>query len=110
MITIYFSLDDELSEFEAINKGYRNDVYAVIDKKIFQLNIYTPIRLIQDFEIEIRYYGFYPVDNNLVLVTNTDKKTIISTVLNLYANHYFNDFNDIKSVTEKQIDSFIKVY
>jgi predicted PilT family ATPase len=106
-IDIFFSSDTELSEWEAINKEWRNDVYVFYNDFMFQLNIYTPVRLLQDFETEIKDYGFYSVDENIVLVQSTDKKTIISSLLKLYDEGYF---NKIKPLNKNNDVSLIKVY
>lgn len=53
-INIYFGEDNDLSEWEAINKGWRKDVYVFINESIFNLNVYTPTRLLQDFEFIFR--------------------------------------------------------
>ncbi len=104
---IYFSEDSEASEFEAVSRGWRQDVYVLIEKALFQLYIYTPERLVQDFQAELEYYDYYRVDSNLVLVTSADKETIISTILHLYADDYF---KEIKPLENNITDSLIKIY
>lgn len=106
-IKIFFSSDNELSEWEAVNKGYRCDVFVFYEGSLYCLNIYTPVRLIQDFESEIKSYGFYSVDCNLVLASATDKKTIIFTILKLNAEKYF---DKIKPLVNNKTDLLIKVY
>ena len=71
------------------------------------MNIYTPVRLIQDFETEVSDYGFYPIDENIILVKNTDKKSIISSILKLYDANYF---NKIKPMEKDDTCSLVKVY
>lgn len=89
-IKITFEDDTELAEFEAVNKGYRNDVYVTIDKSTFNVAVYSMIRLQQDFESEVDNYGFYSVDANLVIVKETCRKEIIKAINNLYEEGYFN--------------------
>lgn len=104
---IYFSENSEASEFEAVSRGWRQDVYVLIEKALFQLYIYTPERLVQDFQIELEDYGYYQVDSNLVLVTSTDKETIVSTILHLYENGYF---KEIKPLENNTTDLLVKIY
>lgn len=74
---------------------------------MYRLNIYTPTRLVQDFNSEIKDYGFYSADENTVLISETDKKSIISLILKLHGGGYF---GRIKSVTAVGTDSLVKVY
>ena len=96
-MNIYFSMDTELSEYEAINKGYRVDVYAAIGKDIFNLKVYTLTRLQQDFETECETNGFYSVEPNLVLVRDADKDEIINTIDELYRQRYFESLKPMKA-------------
>ena len=104
---IYFSEDSEASEFEAVSRGWRNDVYVLIEKALFHLHIYTPERLVQDFKIELECYDYYQVESNLVLVVSADKETIISTILHLYADDYF---KEIKPLENMPTNLLIKIY
>ena len=90
-INIFFSEDTELSEFEAANKCYRCDVYVKVDNKVYNVNIYNPIRLQQDFEAELESNGYYYTDPNLILVKNCDKSEIIYTINKLNTCGYFNE-------------------
>ena len=83
------------------------DVYVLLEKALFQLYIYTPERLVQDFQAELEYYDYYRVDSNLVLVTSADKETIISTILHLYADDYF---KEIKPLENMPTNLLIKIY
>lgn len=86
---VFFEDDSDLAEWEAKNRGWRNDVYVSINDELFHLNIYTPIRLCQDFETEIKEYGYYAIDYNIVLVPSADKSTIILTIQGLIQQGYF---------------------
>lgn len=86
---LYFSEHNELTEYEAINKGYRLDVYVKIGEEVFNLSVYTLVRLTQDFETEIAYRGIYSSDVNLVLVENTDYTSIINIIKECYQQNYF---------------------
>lgn len=106
-INIYFSDDSEALEIEAVDRGWRNDVYVLIDNLLFHLNVYTIERLDKDFKIELEYYGYYTVDSNMILVISSDKNTIISTILHLYKQAYF---KEIKPEANNNVDKLIKVY
>ena len=95
MINIYFSVDSELSEYEAISKGYRVDVYVEINGPIYNLRIYTIIRLQQDFESEIEANEFYLPDPNIVLVKSANRLEIINTINFLYDCDYFSSIKPI---------------
>ena len=105
-LKIYFLYDDELSEYEAINKGFRVDVFVKIDNQFFNLRIYDMIRLQQDFDCCIDRDGYYPVDPNLVLVTEVTKNEIVNTVKNLYTQKYF---NEIKPASVVNIEKLIEI-
>ncbi len=95
-IKVTFEDDTELAEFEAISKGYRNDVYVTIDKSIFNVAIYSMVRLQQDFESEVNNYGFYSIDANLILVKETSRKEIVEVIKNLYEDGYFKKIKLLK--------------
>ena len=112
MGVIYFSDCSELSEFEANQRGYRVDVYVKIHCDIFHLNIYDPVRLIQDYNIEIEEYGQYVVDPNLVLVKDVNRNEIIEIIKRLYSCKYFEEIKPIKSINVSllyEIDKFEEI-
>ena len=94
-VKVTFEDDTELAEFEAISKGYRNDVYVTIDKYTFNIAAYSMVRLQQDFESEINNYGFYSIEANLVLVKETSRKEIVEVINNLYEEGYFNKIKSL---------------
>ena len=101
---IYFSEDTEVTEYEAINKGYRVDVYVKIDKKVYNLSIYTMVRLQQDFDSEVKTYGYYLPDTNLIFVRDTNKDEIINTVNWLYKKRYFDSIKQNDNIdTSKMV-------
>ena len=105
-LSIYFSEDTEWTEFEATNKGYRIDVYAKIGGSIFNLRVYTLVRLQQDFETDWETAGSYLAEPNLVLVRDTNKEEIISTVNELYRQKFF---EHIKPADDIDILKLVKV-
>lgn len=104
--TIYFMYDTELSEYEAIQKGYRVDVFVKVDNQYFNLRVYDIIRLQQEFESEIDSRGYYAVEPNLVLVKEANKKEIVNTIRSLYKQKYF---EKIKPTSEVDIEELIEI-
>ena len=95
-IKVNFEYDTELAEFEAINKGYRNDIHVTIGKCTFNVRVYSIVRLQQDFESEFNNYGFYSIDANLILVNETNKAEIINTINKLYEDGFFEKLKPLK--------------
>ncbi|MCL2200732.1 MAG: hypothetical protein FWB75_02110 [Oscillospiraceae bacterium] len=88
-VEIFFAEDSEWSEFEAVNKGYRLDVYVKIHQNIYKVSVYSMARLQQDFETEVLDSGFYLPDPNLVLVKDSCTREIIETINWLDKQGYF---------------------
>ncbi|WP_342565753.1 hypothetical protein NST84_11780 [Paenibacillus sp. FSL R7-0345] len=88
-IKVYFLEDTELAEYEAVNKGFRLDVYVKIADELFNVAVYDIVRLQQDLELEVENYGYYSVDPNLILVSEVNKDKIVHTIENLYKQNYF---------------------
>ncbi len=105
-INIYFLDNSELAEYKAINKGYRVDVYIKINDRIYNVRVYTIIRLQQDFESEMENYGFYAAEPNLILVKDSNRKEIIDTVKKLYEQKYF---EGIKFIEYIDINQLVKI-
>lgn len=105
-ISVFFSDNSELIEYEAITKGYRTDVFVGIENNTYHLRIYSMIRLQQDFESEIENYGYFAVEPNLVIVEEVCKDEIIRTVCKLFEQKYF---DDIKPVVGIDCNNLIRV-
>lgn len=75
----------ELADYEALKKGYRNDVNVSVLNDVYSLHVYSIVRLKQDFETEVEAYGFYCIDPNLVLVNEVCKEEIEIVIFKLYA-------------------------
>jgi hypothetical protein len=102
MVKIYCTDNSELAEFEASSKGYRADIYVKTDAvNIYHIYVYEITRLQQDFESEIKSYGFYAIDHNLILVTEVVLSTIKQTVEYLFRQKYF---DDLKPMDEHKVD------
>lgn len=99
--TVIFTDDTELAEYEAVNKGYRNDVFVKIQEDYFNLRVYDIVRLKQDFESEVEEYGYYSAEPNLVLVTEVTKDNVLKIISQLYEDGYF---NHLKSVDKKMFN------
>lgn len=52
-IKIIYLDDSEHADYEALNKGYRNDVYVRVLNDVYSLHVYSIVRLKQDFETEV---------------------------------------------------------
>ncbi len=94
-IIIYFSEDSDISEYEAINKGYRKDVFVTIEKNIYNLNVYSMNRLQEDFKSEMRNYGYFDVEPNLIILEEVNKEEIIQTIFKLFEQRYFDNIKPI---------------
>lgn len=88
-LKILYENDTELAEYEALNKGYRKDVMAVIGEKRYKIYITSLIRLQQDFETEQRDSGFYMAEPNMLLVKEVTKKEIENVIIKMYHCKYF---------------------
>lgn len=91
VIEVYFSDDSALAEFEAIQKGYRLDVYVKIEEGYFHVRVYDLKRLKQDFNDEVESDGYYLIEPNLILVKEVNRKEIKFTIGELYEQKYFNN-------------------
>ncbi|WP_339274045.1 hypothetical protein MKY59_23650 [Paenibacillus sp. FSL W8-0426] len=102
-IKVYFLEDTELAECEAISKGYRNDVIVSISNNLYHVYVYDIIRLQQDFESELKDYGYYSIEPNLVLVKEVSKENINLTVKALYEQKYF---DRLKPVDQSSLSDY----
>jgi hypothetical protein len=81
--------ESELADYEAINKGYRLDVFVKVEEDYYKLSIYNIVRLQQEFMDEVEEYGSYAVDPNLVLVEEVDSENIKKTIERLFNRGFF---------------------
>ncbi len=88
---IIYEYDSELDDWEALNKGYRSDVYVIYMGKKYKLYVTTITRLKQDVETEFEYNGKYQDEPNTVIVKEVSKETIQKKVGELIACHYFDE-------------------
>ncbi len=86
----FYCLDNsQLANFEALNKGYRNDLVVEIRGDYFSIIVYDLTRLSQDVSSEFEEYGYYSVDNNLIIVKEVSFSEIKKTVEILAKGKYF---------------------
>jgi hypothetical protein len=117
-LEIFFSGNDELTEFEVQQKEYRNDIIVKVGKNLFQPLVITPSRLLSDFNYSISEGEIFKFEPNLILVEKTDKNTIINILVKLNELNYFSELNpvDLKKIyktcfTELQdLNNWIRVY
>ena len=86
---IIYTYDSERDEFEALNKGYRTYVIVQIKEDRYELNFISMIRLVQDYEVEQEYLGYYLPEPNTLVVEDVTKETIEKVVKKLYERKYF---------------------
>lgn len=86
---IVYQNNEERFNFDSMNKGYREDVYVYLENKKYKLSIYTITRLNQDFEMEIKEYGFFQMPINLILVEDISKDIINNTICELCKRNFF---------------------
>lgn len=87
------------AEYEAVDKGYRNDVFVKIQEDYFNVRVYDIVRLKQDFESEVEEYGYYSADPNLVLVTEVTTDNVLKIISQLYEEGYFNHLKPVDNHT-----------
>ncbi|MGW7162426.1 hypothetical protein [Paenibacillus taichungensis] len=102
-IKVFFLEDTELAEYEAISKGYRNDVIVTVSDIIYRVYVYDIVRLQQDFESELENYGYYSIEPNLVLVREVSKENIQLTIKALYEQKYF---ENLKPIDKSSVGDF----
>lgn len=98
LINIYFMDNTELSEYEAIQKGYRLDVFVKVNNQYFNLRVYDIIRLQQEFESEINSKDYYAVEPNLILVKEVNKNEIVNTIKSLHKQKYFEEIKPVRVI------------
>ncbi len=107
-LQIYFTDTSELAEYEALNRGHRNDVYVKLLDSYYLLSIYDIERLKQDVDTEIKEYGAYSSEPNLVISKSLSRSDILETIEKLYKQKYFEFIKPIKHSTI--VNQLNKVY
>ena len=102
-IEVYFLDDSESAEFEAIQKGYRLDVYIKVEQRYYNVRVYDLIRLKQDFDDEVESDGYYFIEPNLILVKEVNREEIKYTVYNLYKQRYFDYLKPLEYIDESEL-------
>lgn len=92
-----FCLDNsESAQYEAYSKGYRSDIYVLLNEEYYHLYFYDIIRLRQDFDCEFKDYGYFSVEPNLILVKEIKLEFIEKTVLMLISDSYFDRIRPVQ--------------
>lgn len=100
-----FCLDNsELANHEAIDKGYREDIYVRVSDKYYHLNIYDIVRLQQDFESELEDYGVFASDPNLVIIKEVNRKEIKKLANHLYKQRYFEQIRPMEDIDVQSLN------
>ncbi|MCS3557534.1 MULTISPECIES: hypothetical protein [unclassified Sphingobacterium] len=92
-----FCLDNsELAQYEAYSKGYRSDIYVLLNGEYYHLYFCNIIRLRQDFDCEFKDYGYFSVEPNLILVKEVKLDFIEKTVQMLISDSYFDRIRPVQ--------------
>ena len=94
-IKIIYENDTERAEVEAVDRGYRSDIFVVIGNKKYKIYVTTLLRLQQDVETEMDYYGYYIADPNILIVDEVTKEKISFIVEEMYKCHYFESLDNL---------------
>lgn len=105
-IICYCKDNNDLIEFESLNRGYRSDIYVAYQNNYYNLNVYDTIRLIQDFDTEYGCYGYYSIDPNLILVKEVTLKNIKMTIEKLAKQKYFDKIKPMQNKDFNTSDYF----
>lgn len=117
ILEIYFSENDNLSETEAIFRGWRGDIIVKIGDLLYKIQVITPDRLLVDFN-SILDSGKAPMFNQpLILVHKTDTASIINIIIKLCETDFFSNIQAIELKKEfkntfvelQSIDNWCKV-
>jgi len=106
-VKVYSQDNSESANFDAVNRGYRSDIYVMKENIFFHVNVYDIVRLQQDFETEVKCYGFFGIDPNIIIVKEVSAKNIKLTIENLDRQKFFENLKptnsmdfDVKSLVE----------
>jgi hypothetical protein len=101
-LEIYLEDASEHAELEAINRGYRLDVYVKLGELFFKVAIYDIVRIKQEFEIEVEAKRYYAIGPNLILVKEVSFGEIKLTVAKLVEQKFF---DELKPLNDQLIQS-----
>jgi len=86
---IIYENDQEITEDEALNKGFRDDVIIAIGEKNYKLYITDMKRLEQDFNSEVENSGVYSNKPNMIIVNEVTKAEIKKTIEIMFEREIF---------------------
>lgn len=118
MYSIYFSNNDDLIESDIMEKGWRGDILVKIDNLFFHPMVITLERLTKEFNDAINANRIYEIEPNLILVKETNRETIIDTLLSLIIDGYFSNVKPVnleKFLLDydkhlQSVEAWVKVY
>ena len=87
-LEISYEDDTELAEWEAWNRGYRQDVIVKIGDKKYKVYVICMVRQRQDFEPEADFKP-YLTEPNTIIVRDTTKEDIENAIRWQYKMKYF---------------------
>ena len=88
-MNIYVEDNSKNMQDESFQKNYRNDVYVKINNKFYNVSIITINRLKDEVKETFKNESVYCTPNNLVIVKEVTKDSIIESIKSLYAKNYF---------------------
>ena len=103
-IQVFCTDNSDYAEVVCIDKGYRGDIYVKVNDEYFNLNVYDPVRLKQDFEHEYEEYGFFFSDPNLVIVPEVNRQEIVEIAKHLFKSKYFERIKPTSADEIKKLD------
>lgn len=86
---IYVLNNEENYLMEMKNKGFRDDVFVLIEDKYYKMYLCDKTRLIQDYELSILTMGAYIPEPNMLIVEKITNEKIIEIIKICYEEDYF---------------------
>ena len=94
-IKIIYENDTKRAEVEALERGVRFDIFVLIGEKKYKIHVTTLLRLQQDVETDMDYYGYYIAEPNILIVDEVTKEKISFIVEKMYKCHYFESLDNL---------------
>lgn len=95
---VFCIYNDDLSNIEALRRGFRGDIFAQVNSLFYQLAVYDITRLRQDFESEVTNNDFFDIEPNIILVKQVERKDILNTINKLFLSSYFDRIKPSKDI------------
>ena len=88
-IKITYLNDSDEYYSEVCRSGYRDDIVVRVGQKVFNVNVMTIDRLLQDFGYEIKANNYYLTKPNLIIVRTMDIQNIENAIYGLCKEGFF---------------------